>query len=746
MGLRLDFVDDFLVSSMPSNVASQSASPPRGESVRYWIAVGLALSYAFFAGLKTAADPDLGWQLAAGRWMLEHHQILRTDVFTYTGFGREWIYPALSQIFEYLLYRIGSYSLLSWTAAVGCVATVALLLHGARFATAIIAILAIPLLAARCVMRAELFSVILFAAFVSILWNFHRSRRGLLWILPLLMALWVNLHLGFLAGFGMCAAYVLLEIGELFTLQKRSDALSRLRSAAPWLLATIPATLLNPWGWRVYAGMFRLMPTGTNPFILELMRVRVNSTTAMQAFAWRDYESAFFWFLAIAAICTVAALMQRRFAEAVILVGSVYAAVHASRFVAMFAIIVVVIGGSVFTDWVPHVSRFSRRGDFPDISTKAATIVLVLSAFLVAVRISDLVTNRFYLRTPGQYSVFGAGAPIRFPAGAADFIVRNHLPANVFNDYNSGGFLMGKLAPEYRLYLDGRGELEPGLYVHAQQLLTQSLDSQDWQREVASRHINTVVVSLDREYGMGLASLNKFCNSPGWKPAYLDPFGAVFVNMGAPPSGSPESAAFALSGVAGFPKGEWEETQLDCSQVRFDAPPTGDSFRARADRFNYLLNSAAILIVLDRTAEALSALQSAEAVESQNAFLHYAKGAALLQSGRWNESESSLHTAVNLGSDEAASALARAYDQQGRYPDEVAVLHLAASRAPQPSWFYLKLGLAELAQNHAREALDGFHNAEREDPFNGGDDAGTGYHSQLAEGHARAEALLQSQR
>jgi len=735
MGMFLRFVDDYPVPSMRRFTAVQPASPRSSitrERVPYWIAAALALGYALFAGLKTVADPDLGWQLAAGRWMLEHHQVLRTDVFTYTGYGREWIYPVLSQVVEYLLYRAGGYPLLSWLAAFVCVATVALLLRRGLFSTAFLAILAVPLIAARSVARAELFSVILFAAFVSILWNFHRSGRGPLWSLPVLMALWVNLHLGFLAGFGMCGAYLLLEFAGFIVKPRRAESRTRLRRAAPWLLATVPATLLNPWGWRVYAGMFRLMPTSTNHFILELMRVRVNATTAIQAFAWRNYESALFWFLGIAAICAVLALLERRFAEAIILVGSMYTAIHTARFVAMFAIIVVVIGGSVLSAWISNRVPQHR-------AIAIAATALVLATLLVAVRVSDLVSNRFYLRTPGQFSVFGPGAPTRFPTGAADFVLREHLPANVFNDYNAGGFLMGRLAPDYRLYIDGRGELVPGLYVHTQQLLNQSLVSSDWQHEAAARDINTVVVSLDREYGMGLASLNKFCNSPGWRPVYLDPFGAVFVheNVGAP----------------SFPKGGWEEktdvlqrTVLNCSQVRFDHPPSGDSSRARADRFNYLLNSAAILIVLDRNDEAMTALGSAEAIESRNAFLHYAKGAVLLQTNRLNEAEASLRTAVDVGSDDAASALARVYDQQGRYADEVNVLQLAAARAPQPGWFYLKLGFAHLSQGHAREALNAFRDAEKEDPFSGGDDAGTGYHAQLVEGRARAEALLQSQR
>src|ERR1700677_1847521 len=73
----------------------------------------LALAYALLAGLKTVVDFDLGWQMATGRYLLLHHAIPRTDLFSYTARGVEWIYPVLSRTIFYLLSRIGGRSGLS---------------------------------------------------------------------------------------------------------------------------------------------------------------------------------------------------------------------------------------------------------------------------------------------------------------------------------------------------------------------------------------------------------------------------------------------------------------------------------------------------------------------------------------------------------------------------------------------------------------------------------------------------------
>jgi hypothetical protein len=55
---------------------------------RLFLALGaIALVYAFLAGLRTVSDPDLGWQLATGRWVAQHHHVFSTDVFSYTACG-----------------------------------------------------------------------------------------------------------------------------------------------------------------------------------------------------------------------------------------------------------------------------------------------------------------------------------------------------------------------------------------------------------------------------------------------------------------------------------------------------------------------------------------------------------------------------------------------------------------------------------------------------------------------------------
>src|ERR1022692_1388517 len=90
----------------------------------------LVLLSALCAGLHTVADYDMGWHLATGRYVIQHHQIPRTDVLSFTSAGKAWAYPPFAGVVLYLTYCAFGYAGLSWFCALACLAVVAYLLRG----------------------------------------------------------------------------------------------------------------------------------------------------------------------------------------------------------------------------------------------------------------------------------------------------------------------------------------------------------------------------------------------------------------------------------------------------------------------------------------------------------------------------------------------------------------------------------------------------------------------------------------
>ncbi len=683
----------------------------------------LALIYALFAGLRTMGDPDVGWCMATGRWIFQHHSLPSTDVLSYTAYGQEWIYPLLSQVLLYCTYLFGGYSLLSWLGAAACTGTVAIFLRRGRALALVLAALVVPMIAARTSPRAEMFTEVLFAAFVSVLWHYHRSGSGSLWVLPVLMCFWVNLHPGFIAGLGMCVAYVLLEFEDAAAREHRGAALERLRRAAPWLAATGLATFLNPWGPRIYLAVARQNNLNRihSRWIADWLPVRLTPSALSQAFVWRDPDVAILWLMAAGVLAMLAALYMRRITSVLLLGTSIYLVSHAARLEGPFASIAVIVGGSILADALVEIGWI--RQCWQRLMPGAAVAVVVVLAFFVVIRVWDLVSNRYYLRESRPYSIFGAGESPLFPDRAAEFLLREHLPANIFNDFNSGGFLTWALSPTYPDYIDGRSvPFGADLSLHSQELLRVSLNSGMWQREADQRNINTVIVSIDYVLGsFTLSSLEQSCQSQQWRPVYMDTEAAVFMRV------RPETTGL----ISRF--------EVDCNTVRFGNPPVANGMRGRAEQFKYHLNAASILVALDRNRDALGSLESAERIFPDNPYLHYLKGIVFHNLGFEDKVEQELRTSIDLGSEDAPFALARYYERQGRFGDEASTLEHAAELSATPHLIYVKLAYAQLAMGRPDKALISFDKAEKASPFVDEAEAyGAEFRKSIAEGRAEA--------
>jgi len=650
-----------------------------------------ALTYALISGLRTVTDFDLGWQLSTGRWIAQHHQIPSTDVFSYTALGQPWVYPVGSAVILYAAYLLGNYCLLSWLGAVACVGTTALALRRGSPVSAVLAILAVPLIAARTTPRAEMFTLVLFAAFLTLLWQQHQTGHGRLWLLPILMCIWVNLHPGFVAGFALLGGYVLLEVGELCTIDNRRSAADRLRRAWPWLVASCAAPLVNPWGWKIFLVLLRQQSamSAHSRFIAEWVPAKVNWTTVKDGLSLRD-PAFLFLLLVVAAVAILASLLQHKPGVAVLLSGAAILGLRHIRLAALFSVLVVVIAGAVLHSTLAPLT--GRIGD--------ARLRLILGFGVVCVLMllvwywsTDLITDRNYLRHADLAS-FGTGRSWWFPERAAAFIEQEDLPPEIFNTYAAGGYVTWRLGPKYHDYIDGRAiPFGAQLVQRSVALLESAPDSSEWQQESQRYNINTIIVPLGRDKDLqSFPALQQFCTSESWRPVYLDETSAVFVRR-----------IPAAEGLI-------QRLQTDCSHVPLPKViPSGTGARA----FNQWARAAATLNALGRFPEALTATSKALAIFPDSASVHLTRGELFSQSGRLSEAEREYLTAATLAPDDVAWAkLAQIYDQQGSLNKGIDAWKRAADLALQPYDALLSLAYDYLDANRPEDALRAFEHAK----------------------------------
>ena len=686
---------------------------------RLFLVLGaIALVYALLAGLRTVSDPDLGWQLATGRWVAQHHHIFSTDVFSYTADGEPWIYPAGSGLIFYFTYLLGGFTLISWMGAAACVGAVALLLRRGSAVTAAIAILAVPLIAARTTPRAEMFTVVLFAAYLSLLWENYQTGRARLWLLPLLMIVWVNLHLGFVVGLGLIAAFVGVELLELpSSAIRRREAVRRLRRALPWFVVTALATLVNPWGWGLYQALIRqdrAMELHSH-FIAEWASAGWSWANPLSGLALRDTNNTFNLLLLVVVVATVAAFLLRRPAAAILMLGAMYETTRHIRMEALTACVVVIVAGSILLSVMAWIG--SR---IPNSRTRAllATAAVVLFAALTLLRSTDLVTNHHYLAGK-SLSTFGPGLTWWFPARAADFIERENLPGQIFNTYNIGGYFTWKLGPQRRDYIDGRAiPFGQTLLLHENRLLVTSLDSALWKQEADRYDINTIFLPLGSE--IPFAKIGELCNGHEWRPIFLDEVSIVLVRR------KPETEDLI------------KRFEVNCATVSLPR----DQLAISPGTFNQWTNAASMLAALGRNSEALSAANNSLSIFPDSASTRWVRGNIFYAMDRRPEAEQEWNAALALAPGEGViwSSLADLYQRDGRTADAMHALQQAIRSSSDPatkSRALLKLARLYLVTGQPKAALQALDEAVRSAPPEAlADTEGRSFKFDVAQGRA----------
>ena len=623
----------------------------------------LAVGYAFVAGWQTAGDFDLGWQLAAGRYVVEHRAIPSTDLFTYTAQGKPWMYPPFSGVIFYLLYTYAGFSALSLFNAIACALTVLLCVNWRRPLSMMLVLAAVPLLAQRTQARADAFTVILFAAFLRILWAHLSGRKALLRLMPILMVAWANLHLGFLAGFGVLLGYILAEL--LNVARGVPEAKPRLLRASPWIVLTALAPLVNMWGVHLYQAFVRQNAVSQEHarFIGEWHRQPITLEFLAQALRLRDPASGFWWLLLVAVGGVVYAIWRRNFAAAGFLICAVYVAIAHLRFQALFAIVAIVVAGDLWDN------RWARSG-------RVLALLLIAAGTLTALRIRDVIDDRAHLAN-SEITTFGAGESWWYPERAAEFMVKNYVPGDLFNAYDQGGFLMFRLYPTYLGYVDGRAvPFGTEFLERLNHLLTAGPDSPEWEAEAHRWGIETMILPAARYAGLETYPFDLYCRSAKWKPVYLDDTAIVLVRNSA------KNKAFI------------GEHRVDCNTVKL--MPTAQQQAEPTLLYNFYANRAAIYYMLERDAEALASYHQAQQIFDGDPNLHLAIGQLYQAEGQNSDAEREYRASIALRpTDPAWYGLARLYAGEHRYDEAVKAVKKSAALSYDPAPRYRALQALE---------------------------------------------------
>jgi tetratricopeptide (TPR) repeat protein len=537
------------------------------------------------------------------------------------------------------------------------------------------------------------------AAYILLLSRYQQTGRVRLWLLPGLMFLWVNLHLGFVFGLVLIGAYV--GFGALQTAwgMEGASARQRLRAAMPWFALTFAATFANPYGPWVYEALWHQYRDGPwSAGLGEWSQIPFPTWALLErVFVPGDPRGQIYAAFAIGLILVAIAVWRRRFGAAFALAGAVVLTAEFQRLVAFLAIVSVVVGPDV--GWRLGANRVrapvSRqqgraaarravrqrgRGGLWHGATNRVALAITATALVIVFGYAQTRLLAGWAMEPP----FEARLSYEVPKGAISFIERERVPGNIVTlpdstDTSLGAYFTWRLYPAgYLDFTDARWTpFRSSMMVQAINLANQPPDAPVWQQLIERYTVNAIVTppNWDR--------LRSFCDSNKWAPVYIDELSAVFVRQTA----ANEELIARL--------------KIDCLTAPI-APNVSTSHEKWCA-------AALQLEQLARYPEAIAAAREALELMPDHSFYHVVLGQLLEKSGDLAAAEREYRAASAIIPDSATLELiAGIARHQHRVEDEIAALRAAVDVAWgfSPATLLAQLANAEMRAGHPREAQE----------------------------------------
>lgn len=479
-------------------------SAARVPGVRYAVLAGASiLLLLLFTG--EIRDTDIWLHLKTGQHTFQTRALTVPDPFSYTStVGHAYAGEAVTRYFNLTqewLAQVGMYLLYAAAGFPGLVAMRVLLLSAFCALVGWMAFrrsnnfdlgAAASLAAAGMAFyfqqsRPFLVTFVCLALTMAIL-----EARRFLWLLPAVFLIWANCHAGFFLGWLVLAAYC----AEALLLRLRNIPVSNGRQLRLVALCCLLASALNPNGLRVIQILFFYRSSGIQMDNLEWQR----------PIFWQPGVYSFLLFFPL--IVMLPAFRRTRPVDWFLYLGFGAISVMAIR----NTIFIGLVGPVLLAAYLPKWRALP-------------VIALLLSAAALL----------FYDVAPaaaaGNTLAFRA-AEWQLPSGAADFIQAHRIADRMFNGYENGGYLVWRLWPLQRDFIDPRG-LSEEAYADYRRILmnTDSAGGRSAEKLLDKYRIQMIVVDgfdyLSGQVYPLAAELARSRNN-AWKLVFADSVSFVF--------------------------------------------------------------------------------------------------------------------------------------------------------------------------------------------------------------------------
>ncbi|HET7123285.1 MAG TPA: hypothetical protein VFI51_04160 [Bradyrhizobium sp.] len=393
----------------------------------FWLGAGVYL-LQLVNGSNLLRDSDTYWHIAAGKWIIAHHAVPRVDIYSFTKAGEPWISTSwLAQVLYGEAFELAGWAGPIVLAATCIAATIALLafILSRRIPwtyAVVVALAALTLSIHHLFARPHVLALPVMVAWVYGLVSASESREAPSFRLLPLMALWANLHGGFVFGLALLAPFALDALWN-------QEGSRRTSLALRWIafgVCALAASCVTPYGWESILAARKILDLG------ELLHL-IYEWMPADFSRFGPFQACLFALIAGALYCGVK-LSPPRIVLVLILFHMALSHVRNTEIFALLMPLVVLS---------PLSSQFGLHGA----RSVKKTFPLASAASLVAM----LGISTWAFTANHKFSP----TAIQSPAAAVD-VLKDRNARRVLNDLPFAGYLISRELP---VFVDGRAEL-----------------------------------------------------------------------------------------------------------------------------------------------------------------------------------------------------------------------------------------------------------------------------------------------
>lgn len=460
----------------------------------------------FFVGFfrpNNALTQDLGRHLLLGELIINTASVPKTNLFSYTFPDFSFInHHYLSEVIFFLFTKYFSIESLSYLTIISVfLACLVPFLYvrkeTSRPSLIVTSLLSLRILFERTDVRPEVFSFLFLSIFITFLYSYKKRLSKKIFLLIPLSFLWIQLHIYFFAGILLLFLFlidgILTHRKNLFSTYNKYLLLT--------LIGSLLVALINPNGingllypFHVFDNYGYSIEENQTVFFLQSLGLQKPALPFFQFSVILFFLSLLFSFKKTSPIDWLLAIIFS------------FLGFSAVRNLPLFPIVCFI----PFTRSLSSVQLFANdfvpkiRAKFFQLLTYGVLISLLLWQITT---VSQLKESGFTLQDPYK--------------PAMDFFRENNLKGPIFNNFDSGSYIIYSLYPQEKVFVDGRPEAYPKDFLQSVYIPMQ--EDQNIFNQTSNRYkFNTIIFSHTDQTPWAEAFLSRIMNQSDWIPIFLD--------------------------------------------------------------------------------------------------------------------------------------------------------------------------------------------------------------------------------